>query len=370
MNDEIDNHLPSVTTHFNVHGNFLSGEPYGSGHINDTYCVRYNQAGTPVRYILQRINHAVFRQVPELMANISRVLAHQHAALAAGPDDASRRAMTLVPTRDGVTFLEAADGTYWRLYLFVEGARTHDTIEHAAMAEAAAAAFGRFQHRMASLPAPRLHETIPAFHDTPDRYRKLEVAAAADTAGRAAGVARELAFARARADEAGRLTRMLAAGELPERVTHNDTKLNNVMLDDRTGEGICVIDLDTVMPGLALYDFGDMVRSACNSAAEDTPDSGAVQFRLPLFEALARGYLGTAREFLTPAEMGQLAFAGRLMTLECGVRFLTDYLAGDTYFRCHRPNQNLDRCRVQFALMAEMERAARDMQAIIARYAS
>ncbi|HWL14182.1 MAG TPA: aminoglycoside phosphotransferase family protein, partial [Opitutus sp.] len=282
--------LATIVRSFPLLGRFREGTPYGSGHINDTFAVTFDQAGRPVRYILQRINHRIFKDVPALMQNISRVTAH--ATLKAGErggEDAARRALTLVPALDGKPWHRDADGGWWRCYLFIEGARTHDIIENPRQAREAARAFGEFQQLLVDLPGGRLHETIPNFHHTRSRFETLQRAAARDEHGRAAEARAELEFVRARESEVDRLLDLQARGEMPERITHNDTKLNNVMIDDATQEGVCVIDLDTVMPGLALYDFGDMVRSATNAAAEDERDLSRVHARLPIFEALVEG---------------------------------------------------------------------------------
>ncbi|HWA87893.1 MAG TPA: aminoglycoside phosphotransferase family protein [Opitutus sp.] len=365
---EID--LAAVAAAFSLQGSFREGVPYGSGHINDTFAVTMDQAGTAVRYILQRINHRVFRDVPALMDNIRRVTAHAARRVAGtAMDDASRRTLTLVPARGGGATHRDAAGNWWRCYLFIEGARTHDIIEHPRQAREAARAFGEFQKLLIDLPGGRLHETIPDFHHTRRRFENLQRAIHADAQGRAAAARAEIAFAREREPLVDVLLGLHAAGEMPERITHNDTKLNNVMIDDATQAGICVIDLDTVMPGLALYDFGDMVRSATNSAAEDEPDPGRVQARLPIFEALVEGYVSAARSFLTPAEAVHLAFSGRLITFEIGMRFLTDFLEGDLYFKTRRPGQNLDRARNQFALLRSMEAQRAAMERIEKKHA-
>ena len=363
--------LATIVRSFPLLGRFREGTPYGSGHINDTFAVTFDQAGRPVRYILQRINHRIFKDVPALMQNISRVTAH--ATLKAGErggEDAARRALTLVPALDGKPWHRDADGGWWRCYLFIEGARTHDIIENPRQAREAARAFGEFQQLLVDLPGGRLHETIPNFHHTRGRFETLQRAAARDEQGRAAEARAELEFVRARESEVDRLLDLQARGEMPERITHNDTKLNNVMIDDATQEGVCVIDLDTVMPGLALYDFGDMVRSATNAAAEDERDLSRVHARLPIFEALVEGYLAAARPFLNEAEIAHLAFSGRLITLEVGLRFLTDFLEGDIYFKTKRPGHNLDRARNQFALVRSLEAQAGPMEAIVRRHAS
>ena len=335
---------------FAIDGEFATAAPYGSGHINDSYCAVFQRNGTSSRYILQRINHHIFKNPVTLMENIERVTAHL-AAQVAGLPDRRRRVLTLIPARSGGVLHVDESGDFWRAYVFIDRATTYDSVESASQAFQAARAFGEFQRMLADLPAPRLHDTIPDFHHTPKRFAALEQAIAADVAGRVVQADSEIEFALARKSLAG----VLLEADLPERVTHNDTKINNVLLDDATGEGTCVIDLDTVMPGLAAYDFGDMVRTATCPAPEDERDLEKVRMEFPLFEALARGYLATAAGFLTPAERESLAVAGKLITFEIGIRFLTDHLSGDTYFKVHRPGHNLDRCRAQFALLESIE---------------
>jgi 6-phosphogluconolactonase/glucosamine-6-phosphate isomerase/deaminase/Ser/Thr protein kinase RdoA (MazF antagonist) len=361
--------LRKVAGAFRIGGTYGGGAPYGTGHINDTFAVSFEQDGAQVRYILQRINERVFKNVDAVMDNIGRVTAHAgRRALAAGAPDPTRRALTLVPTRAGGNLHRDESGA-WRCYIFIEGAQTHDIIKHPAMAREAARAFGDFQKLLDDLPGQRLHETIPFFHHTRRRFENLRRAVEEDTAKRASQAAAEIAFAFEREASVDVLLNLQASGVIPERVTHNDTKLNNVMIDDRTGAGICVIDLDTVMPGLALYDFGDMVRSATNSAAEDERDLSLVHSRLDIFDALAEGYLGAARGFLNDAEIAHLAFSGRLITFEIGMRFLTDFLQGDVYFKTKRPNHNLDRARNQFALLRSLEAQKDQMEAAVGRHA-
>ncbi|MBM3868176.1 MAG: aminoglycoside phosphotransferase family protein [Verrucomicrobia bacterium] len=358
----------AVAAEFAFGGPIVSTAPYGSGHINDTFLTPVGTADGPRRFILQRVNHQVFRQPDLLMENVARVCAHAHAKLrAAGAPDARRRALRLVPTKGGQAWHVDPSGNRWRCYDFIEGATGHDVVRSPAQAEAAAKAFGAFQSLLADLPGDRLHETIPDFHHTPARFARFQAALAKDGHGRAAAAGPEIAFALARGHEVGVIVDALRAGTLPERVTHNDTKLNNVLLDDVTQEGVCVIDLDTVMPGSALYDFGDLVRTSTSPAAEDETDLSRVRLQLPMFEALVRGYLASARGFLTPREKELLPFAGKLITFEIGLRFLTDWLEGDAYFKIKRPAHNLDRCRTQFALVASIEGQFPAMQEIVAR---
>lgn len=353
----------AVSRLFDIPGDFLGMAPYGSGHINDTYRANYSQAGTPIRYIFQRVNPNVFRDPLALMENIGRVTGHARKRLAAiGARDASRRTLTTLPALDGKPHAFDAEGNLWRVYLFIERATGHDLITSPEQARQAAKAFGEFQSLCADLPGGRLHETIPDFHHTAKRFARLREAIADDPRGRAAEVASEIEFARSLEADASRIVDAMARGEIPERVTHNDTKLNNVLIDDETGEGICVIDLDTTMPGCAPYDFGDMVRSATNSAAEDEPDTSKIHSRMDIFRALVEGYLESARAFLTPREKKELVFAGKLLAFECGIRFLTDYLEGDTYFKIKHPLHNRDRCRSQFALARSIEAQRAEME--------
>ncbi len=366
MPEHVTHDTRAVARHFALLGDYVSAPPYGSGHINDTFALEMDQGGKSVRYVLQRINHNIFRNPDGLMRNVERVCRHTQAKLAqAGRADASRRALTLVPTRDGRGWYVDPHGNHWRCYVFVERATGHDVIRNADQAFQAAKAFGAFQALLADLPGDRLIETIPNFHHTPSRYAAFAAALAKDAHGRAKEAAPEIAFAQARAHEVGTIVEAMARGEIPERVTHNDTKLNNVLLDNESQEGICVIDLDTVMQGSALYDFGDLVRTSTSPAAEDETDLSKVTMQLPMFAALVQGYLASAGGFLTPRERELLPFAGKLITFEIGLRFLTDWLEGDVYFKVKRPRHNLDRLRTQFKLVESIEAQLPAMQALV-----
>ncbi len=349
--------LREVGRQFDLRGEFLEGGPYGTGHINDTFAVTYDQAGTRVRYVHQRLNAHVFKEPAKLMENVERVCRHTALKVreTAPPDDISRRVLNLVPAVGGMPYWVDDAGDTWRTYFFIENAATHDVITSPDQAQEAARAFGHFQAMLAVLPAEGIHETVPDFHPPRKRFETLKRAAEADTRDRVARAGPEIEFAFSREPLAGILLDLHAAGEIPARITHNDTKLNNVMLDNRTGEGICVIDLDTVMPGLSLYDFGDMVRTATSPAAEDERDLSRVHARPEMFEALARGFLASAGNFLNKTERAHLVTAGKLLTFENGIRFLTDFLSGDVYFKTQRDAHNLDRCRTQFALLRSLE---------------
>ena len=348
-------------------GNYLGEASYGSGHINDTFRVVYEQDGREVHYIHQRINKTIFKNVPWLMDNIGRVSRHQRKKFQeAGASELNRRVLTLVPTKAGKDFFVDANGDYWRTYVFIENAIGSDIVENTAQAFEAARAFGEFQCQLADLPG-RLHETIPNFHHTRSRFDALKSAVDADAKGRAADVKAEIEFAMQREEIVDVVIDLMASGELPERVTHNDTKLNNVLIDTKTGKAMCVIDLDTVMPGSVLYDFGDMIRTTTTRAAEDEADLSKVEMDIEYFEALTQGYLETAAGFLTPKERELLPFSGQLITFEIGLRFLTDYLQGDSYFKTHCAGQNIDRCRKQFKMVQSMERQMDAMQRVMER---
>ena len=356
MHLDLQHTLQAVGADFEIPGTFISGQPYGSGHINDTYAATYRQRDKDTRYIHQRINHKVFKDPVSLMENIARVTSHLGCKLkAAGAEEIERRALTTIPSRDGRSYYVDPAGNTWRTYIFIERAKTYDSIESPLQAREAAKAFGEFQKQLTDLPGKRLHETIPDFHHTPKRFERLLQAIQQDPHNRAKEARKEIDFILKRENITGVLVKKHAAGLIPERITHNDTKLNNVMLDDATMEGICVIDLDTVMPGLALYDFGDMVRTATSPRPEDEQDLSLISMQMPMFQALVDGYLTSAHDFLTPTEKDHLAFSGKLITLEIGIRFLTDFLEGDTYFKIKRDQHNLDRCRTQLCLVESIE---------------
>lgn len=355
--------LLDISRQFQIHGEILHAEPCKVGHINETYTATYDQGGTQVRYIHQRINHEVFKDPAGVMDNLMRVTVHLRGKLAAaGVKDLTRRALTVVPTHDGTSFHKTREGEYWRTFVFIEKVRTFESVENTAQAFEAGRAFGEFQSLLVDLPGRRLAETIPHFHNTRRRFDAMVAATEKDVANRAAAAKAEIGWAMKQADTVDIVLNALAKKKIPERITHNDTKFNNVMLDTETRKAMCVVDLDTVMPGTPLYDFGDMVRTTTSPTMEDELDLSKVRMQMPMFKALARGYLGTAGDFLTKNERALIAFSGRLMTLTIGLRFLTDYVMGDVYFRVHRPQHNLDRCRTQFRLVESIARQEEAMQ--------
>jgi hypothetical protein len=363
--------LAALGRRFAIAGDFVEAGPYGSGHIHDTYLAVYRQADRPVRYIHQRLNRRIFPHPARLMDNLARVLAHQRERLRAlGVRDADRRALALIATREGASHLFDEEGACWRTYAFVEGTRTFDQVPGPREAWQAARAYGIFQLLLADLPSPRLAEVIARFHDTPNYLARLAEIQALDLHGRAREAGPELDFILGREALAGRLLALARAARLPERTVHNDTKIGNVLFDAVTGEALTVIDLDTVMPGLAACDFGDLVRSAATGLPEDEPDPRRIEVRPPIFEALARGYLETAGQILTPPERESLVLAAQVITLECGIRFLTDHLEGDVYFKVHHPGHNLERCRTQLALLSSLEQREEDLQQLVAAISS
>ena len=336
---------------------------YGEGHINDTFVVW--RADHTKRFILQRINTDTFTDPAGLMENICGVTRHLRTKIQAEGGDPGRECLNVIPTLSGAAYYIDSEGNAWRAYDFIENTVCLQQVGCEADFRTVAETLGKFQNQLADYPASTLHETIARFHDTPNRYANFEKALAADALGRAKTIAPEIAFIHAREKDCHVLLDQLAAGEIPLRVTHNDTKINNVLLDEATGKGICVIDLDTVMPGLSAYDFGDSIRTGANDCAEDEPDQSKVHFDLHLYEVFAKGYLSTAGSTMHTAEKKSLAWGAKLMTLECGIRFLTDYLEGDHYFHIARPNHNLDRARTQFTLVRQMEDVFDQMTAIV-----
>ena len=347
----------------------LGAARYGQGHINGTFCVLCQpQEGDPIRFILQGLSSAAFPHPEELMENFIGITSYLREKVLASGGDPMRETLSLVKTRDGKDFYTDSNGKVWRLTPFIENT---DCFQSATpeLFEASARAFGRFQYLLQDYPAATLHETIVKFHDTEDRFAKFEAALKADKLGRAKDIPEDIQFVLDRKADCSVALEALRSGKLPLRVTHNDTKLNNILIDRNTHEGICVIDLDTTMPGLSINDFGDSIRFGANHSAEDEKDLSKVNFDIELFEAYTRGFLEGAKGSLTPAELEYLPWGARLMTLECGIRFLTDYLDGDHYFRIHYPEQNLDRCRTQFKLVADMEAQFEEMAAVVRKYA-
>lgn len=359
-----------VVKNFCFDGELTELIPYGFGHINDTYKLSFKtENGLLVNYILQRINHNVFKEPEKLMENIYNVTRYLRKRIIEIGGDPERETLNLIPTIGGGYFYKSASGDYWRAYVFIGNAQTYQVVESLSHFYNAGKAFGKFQNLLHDYPAETLHETIPDFHNTKKRFDTFVRSVEKDAVNRACTAKKEIEFILKREEETVILLNLLHEGKLPLKVTHNDTKFNNVMIDDKTGEGICVIDLDTVMPGLSLYDFGDAIRSGANPAEEDERDLSKICMDLNLYEHFTRGFLEATGQFLTPLEIEYLPFAAKIMTFECGIRFLTDYLDGDKYFKVHREEHNLDRARTQLKMVSDMENKTDQMRAIVAKYA-
>lgn len=357
---------------FGLEGDFQSFKTFGSGHINDTILVEYRdeeQDSSPTRrYLHQRINHHVFTEPYKVMDNIDLVTEHQRSIMTSEKvDDIGRKALSLVKTTEGKTWCQDADGYFWRTYDFIENAESFDFVKTPEQAYEASKAFGEFQRMLLNIDPSTVYETIRDFHNTPKRVEQLAKAIHADSFNRIRRCKPELALAFEFSTIAPKLLDLNARGEIPIRVIHNDTKINNVMFDKDTGKAICVVDLDTVMPGLSLYDFGDMIRTATCSADEDEQDFSKVFIDEKLFTAVVQGYWEAAHEFLTPAEIDNLVLSGMLITYELATRFLADYLNGDIYFKVHRERHNLERARTQLQLVKSMQEKKDVLEAIVQR---
>ena len=360
--------LEEVLKAYQNTGTLKSKAPYGNGHINNTFLLTYDIPGHgEKRVILQEMNREVFHKPKELMENIIGVTTYLRDKIVQNGGDPERETLNVIPTKEKENYYVDSRGEYWRAYIFIEGATCYDQAETKEDFYQSALAFGSFQHLLADYPAETLHETIPQFHDTRKRFNDFKRAVEEDKMGRAALVREEIQCVLDREADADVFGDMLKKKELPLRVTHNDTKLNNIMIDDVTRKGICVIDLDTVMPGLAMNDFGDSIRFGANTAAEDETDLAKVSCDLELFEAYVKGFLKGCQGSLTETEIRMLPMGAKVMTYECGMRFLTDYLEGDHYFRIHRENHNLDRARTQFKLIEDMEAKWGEMEEIVKR---
>ncbi len=362
--------LSQVLSQFTLPETLLGAVRYGQGHINDTYCVVCQpQEGDAIRYILQRINSNVFPDPHALMENFVGITSFLKEKITAVGGDPARETLGLVPTKDGKPYYTDGQGQVWRLMPFVENTVCYQTATPE-LFEASARAFGRFQNLLQEYTAQTLNETIVKFHDTKNRFDKFCQAVKQDAMGRAASVQAEIQFVMDREADCSVAVNALAEGKLPLRVTHNDTKLNNILIDRQTGEGICIIDLDTTMPGLSINDFGDSIRFGANHCKEDEQDLSKVFLDMDLYTAYTRGFLEGTKNCLTEAELEYLPWGARLMTLECGIRFLTDYLEGDHYFRIHYPQQNLDRTRTQFKLVKDMEEHFQEMSDVVRKFAN
>ena len=355
--------------HFQYEGRLIKDEPFGNGHINDTFLLTFelNKMGR-MKAILQRMNNSIFEEPVQLMENILGVTDFLREKIAAAGGDPTRETLSVIPAVDGKPYYKDSFGDYWRSYIFITDATSFDQVERPEQFYQSGVAFGNFQRMLADYPADTLFEVIKGFHDTKARLEVFKKAVEADVMGRAKDVQEEIRFVLDREDVANYLCDCLANGEIPLRVTHNDTKLNNILFDESTDKGLCIIDLDTIMPGLAANDFGDSIRFGAATAQEDEKNLDLVHFDINLYEMYVKGYLEETKDALTDAEIKSLAWGARIITLECGIRFLTDYLQGDTYFKTSYPEHNLVRARTQFKLVYEMEQQFEEMQKIIQKY--
>ena len=354
---------------FRYEGVLIDERPYGSGHINDTYLLTFEIAemGT-IKVILQRMNKNIFTKPIELMENILNVTSYLRKKIIENGGDPDRETLNVIRTVDNMPYFVDSEGEYWRSYKFITDATSYDQVESPEDFYQSAVAFGNFQRLLAEYPAETLHETIEGFHDTKARFQVFKKAVEDDVCGRAASVQKEIQFVLEHEHLANVFADLLEKKEIPLRVTHNDTKLNNIMIDNKTRKGICVIDLDTVMPGLAMNDFGDSIRFGASTATEDEQDLSKVSCDMELFDLYAKGFIEGCGGKLTEKEIDLMPTGAMVMTFECGMRFLTDYLQGDTYFKIHRENHNLDRCRTQFKLVKDMEAKWDTMREIIDKY--
>ncbi len=364
----LNSEVKKIFDSFQVYGTFKDGKPYGSGHINDTFLVRTEEEHKP-DYIFQRINGNIFKDVPGLMENIRRVTGHIRMKLKSIPgSDPDRQTLTLVPAKTGKVYHVDEEGRFWRCYIFIDNSLSYDIVDSKDKAYEGGKAFGRFQRMLADIPEPPLNPTIPYFHDIEKRLATFHQTIKDDVVGRKKNVEKEIEFVEQRIDDLSTVHRLAKEKKIPERITHNDTKFNNVLLD-KNNKALCVIDLDTVMPGLVHFDFGDSIRTATNTAAEDEAVLEKISINLDLFEGYASGFLSETSEILMDIEKDYLAFSAKLMTYIVGVRFLTDYLDGDKYFKIKFPEHNLQRARAQFKLLSSMEENFEKMKGIIEKYA-
>lgn len=358
----------NVLSQFSFEGEFVSEEPFGNGHINDTYRVVYKMQGREKRYIVQHMNRNVFPDPVAVMENILGVTSFLKEKIIKKGGDPFRETLTVILSKDGKPYCVDEKGEFWRAYLFLDDTKCYNLPPNDEIFYESAYAFGTFQNMLSDYPAETLHETIVNFHNTKERLSAFKKSVEADVMGRAKEVQKEIQFVLEREQDATYLVNLQEKGLLPLRVTHNDTKLNNVLIDANTEKGICVIDLDTVMPGLAMNDFGDSIRTGASTAEEDEQDLSKVSCDLKLFEIYTKGFVEGCRGTLTSQEIALFPMGAKIMTYECGLRFLMDYLDGDIYFKIHREGQNLDRCRTQFKLVADMEEQWEEMKHIVEKY--
>ncbi len=360
----MDPDLKQITAKFQINGTVQSVVPYGSGHINDTYKVTLKHQ-TKTELILQRINHFVFKEPDKLMQNVKRVTEHIKKKIEAAGTNDQTRYLYFIDTRDGRPCYKDCNNNYWRLCNFISNTVSYDLVTDSRVASAGGKLFGNFQNMLTDLKGATLHETIPDFHNVAHRLQQFRTAVSNDPLKRCSEIKAEIDFVEKRSAEMMQIIELGQKRLLPVRITHNDAKFNNILFDAETGKALCIIDLDTVMPGYILYDFGDAIRTAANTGAEDDTDLGRVGINMKLFKAFTSGYLSTARQFITKTELNYLAFAAKLFAYIIGLRFLTDYINGDKYFKTAHRGHNLQRTRAQFKLLSSMEANFNEMNAIV-----
>jgi hypothetical protein len=361
--------LHAIARKFNIQGELLEVTTIKTGHINNTYCMTYKIGDSDKKsFIIQAINRYVFKNPEKIMENVHAITNHLRRKIAEQGGDPERETLNFLRTCEGEDFFIDDEDNFWRAYIYIDNSRTYNEVHDTDLLYSAGFAFGNFQRMLADFPINALHETIPDFHNTKKRMLAFSEAVKRDEMGRAKDVQPEIKFFEVRFDMASRLIDMLESGQMPLRVTHNDTKYNNILIDNETKKALCVIDLDTVMPGLSVYDFGDAIRFAASSAAEDETDLSKVYMNLDYYEAFTKGFIGASKGFFTQNELDNMAWGARIITMELASRFLMDHLNGDLYFRIHRENHNLDRARNQIKIVRDMEEKFDEMNAIVKKY--
>lgn len=365
---DISQKRDNAISQFDFRGKIIEKEAYGSGHINGTFCIICDEDGNKKRYILQKINDKIFKNTDELMENIVNITTYLKDIIEKNGGDSERETLTIVPTKNGKSYYNGGEDNCFRVYKFIENAKTYDLVTDKNYFYESGLSFGNFQNLLSGFDASKLHETIPKFHDTVDRFNNFKITLKNDKLGIAKTIQNEIEFILKREKDCSIVCDALSKREIPLRVTHNDTKLNNIMIDDKTKKGICVIDLDTVMFGTILNDYGDSIRFGASTGAEDEKDLSKIECSMELFDIYTRGFIEGIKGNITKRETELLPMGAKLMTLECGIRFLTDYLEGDVYFQTSRKGQNLDRARTQFKLVQDMEQKWEQMTEIIQKY--
>lgn len=361
--------MKQILSNFQISGEYVSSNPYGEGHINETYVAYFNNHDNVYRVLVQKINHRIFTDIEGLMNNITYVTSYLSNKITESNSNPNKETLNVIKTIDNKNYYyDQQKNEYYRVYVFIEDTVTYQQVINNEVFYECGKSFGKFQKLLSGADATKIKDVIADFHNTPIRYQNLLKAVNENKANRLHNVTNEVEFYKARHNEYSKVTDLIKSGDIPLRITHNDTKLNNILMDPQTNKGVCIIDLDTIMQGSLLYDIGDSLRFGCNTGLEDEPNLDLVNFDIQKFESYIKGFIEETKDSLTQAEINNLAFSGKLMTLECGMRFLTDYLNGDTYFRVHRENHNLDRTRTQIKLVSDMEKLYNQLINIVKKY--